>query len=372
MKKLMLFVLGLAAMQAQTITGTWQGTLKVGPNELRMVIKISLDDDKLKAVMYSIDQGGQPINASSFTKDGLTIKMGIAMINGKFEGKLSADANTITGTWSQGPGVLPLVLTRTTPATEWAIPEPPPPPKMMAADAKPSFEVATIKPSKPEEGFSITVNRSGMLSTSNTSLSDLLKFAYDLHLKQISGGPAWLETDKFTITAKPDVAGLPSMAQLKMMMQKLLAERFQLTFHREKKDLSVYAITVAKTGAKLAKSEGDPKGLPGFGGGGRGSFMARNASMEELASVLQAGMLVNNLDKPVVDQTGLAGKYDFSLKWTPDAAMAAGAGTAPPADADAPPDLFTAFIQQLGLRLESAKAPVDVIVIDKVEKPSAN
>ena len=362
-----------SSLHAQNITGTWQGTLKAGPQDLRIVIKISLEDDKLKAVLYSIDQGGQPINANSITRDGSSIKMAVNLIGGNYDGKLSADGNAITGTWNQ-VAPLPLNLTRATPETELTIPEPPPPPKLMAADATPGFEVSTIKPSKPDARFSLLVNRSGMLTTTGTSLSDLIKFAYDVHPRQITRGPAWLETEKFDITAKPDTAGMPSPTQLKSMVQKLLADRFQLTFHREKKEQSVYAITIAKNGPKLTKSE-SPLNLPGFGLPPR-RFMVRNATMEEVAHVLQA----NLTEQPVVDQTGLGStRFDFMLNYTPDASQLArlgalGPGIAPPPadNADAPPDLFTAFQQQLGLKLESTKAPADVLVIDRAEKPSEN
>jgi uncharacterized protein (TIGR03435 family) len=296
--------------------------------------------------------------------------MTVAAINGSYEGKLSADGNSINGTWTQG-APLPLNLARATPETAWTIPEPPPPPKLMAADANPSFDVATVKPSKPEERFSILVNRSGLLTTTDTSLGDLIKFAYDLHPRQITGAPAWFETEKFDVTGKPDLEGIPNGTQLKKMMQKMLQERFELTFHHDKKDLTVYAITVVKTGVKMTKSE-NPGNLPGFGRGPQG-VNVRNATMAEFASVLQANTLVN-LDQPVVDQTGLGSvRYDFTLKFTPDASQIV--GPPPPAaadNADAPPDLFTAFQQQLGLKLESTKAPVDVMVIDSVEKPSAN
>jgi len=378
MKKLMLIAALAAvsgvALHAQNMTGAWQGTLK-GPQDLRIVVKISLDNDNLKAVLYSIDQGGQGIPASAITRDGSTVKMTVAGIGGAYEGKLSADGNSIAGTWTQGGPAMPLNLARATPGTEWTIPEPPPPPKLMVADANPAFEVSTIKPAKPEERFSLLVNRSGMLNTTATSLSDLIKFAYDLHPRQITGGPVWLESEKYDITAKPDTPGLPSGKQLKAMVQKLLADRFQLTFHRDKKELSVYAITVAKTGAKMTKNESNPNGLPGFGGGPRGRLGVRNATMAEFASMLQA----NILERPVVDQTGLAsGRYDFTLTWTPDPSQSQIGGPAlnppPPTEnaADAPPDLFLAFQQQLGLKLESTKAPVDVLVIDRVEKPSAN
>ena len=141
------------------------------------------------------------------------------------------------------------------------------------------------------------------------------------------------------------------MDQIKIMLQKLLANRFELTFHREKKELSVYAITIAKTEAKLAKSQADPNSLPGlfFGRAKNGmSFNVRNATLAEVASVLQG----NVLDKPVVNLTGMNDKYDFTLTFTPDAGQMASFGPAPPAtaapDLDAAPDLFTAFQQHSG------------------------
>jgi uncharacterized protein (TIGR03435 family) len=242
----------------------------------------------------------------------------------------------------------------------------------MAANAKPEFEVATIKPARPDGRFSLTVNRSGMLNTTSTSLSDLIKFAYGLHPRQILNGPTWLESEKYDVTGKPDVDGLPSPDQLKMMVQKLLADRFQLAFHRDKKELSVYAIIVAKGGAKISKNETDSASLPGFGLGPRG-LNVHNATIAEFAAVLQSNML----EQPVVDQTGFGStRYDFVLRWTPDPSQGQLGGpppsAAPTPDADAPPDLFTAVQQQLGLKLESTKAPVEVLAIDRVEKPSPN
>lgn len=159
------------------------------------------------------------------------------------------------------------------------------------------------------------------------------------------------------------------------MVQQLLMERFQLAFHREQRELAVYAITVAKTGSKLTQSDADAGILPGFAGPGRGSFVVRNSTMHEFAEFLQRRVL----DRPVVDQSSLPARYDFTLKWTPDTrppgSESDGAAAAPPPpseNADQPPDLFAAFQQQLGLKIESTKAPVDVLVIDKVAKPSDN
>jgi uncharacterized protein (TIGR03435 family) len=148
------------------------------------------------------------------------------------------------------------------------------------------------------------------------------------------------------------------------MYQKLLADRFKLTFHREKRELPAYAITVTKGGPKLAKSLGDPNGLPDeTGDSDRMGITMRytNVSMDDLAGNLQA--MVGD-GKPVVDQTGLTGRFDFTLKWTRE--------QTPSTDPNASPGLFTAIQEQLGLKLEPVRAPVDVIVIDHVERPSAN
>ena len=386
MKKLMRWIIALAALSGgaafsqlsgQNITGTWQGTIQPPQAQgrgLRIVLKISTTDaDKLAAVMYSIDQQSPAIPATTFTRNGSTIKMTVTPLNGTYEGKVSADGNSIEGIWSQGMP-LTLNLVRSTPETAWVIPEPPPPPKPMAADAKPAFEVATIKPSDPARPGKLFTVRGQEVITINTTLSDLITMAYNLHLRQVTGGPAWLESDKYDITGKPEVPGQPNVTQLKIMIQKLLVDRFQLKFHNEKKELGVYAITVGKTGTKLTKSQSDPNGLPGlfFGRGTPGmTFNVRNANIAEVASVLQGSVL----DKPVVDQTGLTDKYDFLLKFTPEPGQMAGLGGAPPPAADnldAPPDIITAFQQQLGLKLENTRAPVEVMVIDHVEKPSEN
>ncbi|MGA9671734.1 MAG: hypothetical protein WBQ94_21160, partial [Terracidiphilus sp.] len=135
----------------QDLTGTWQGTLHAG-QDLRLVLKVTkADGGGYSAVAYSIDQGGAPIPVAKTTLEGSTVKMVVTAIGGTYEGKMGADGKSIVGSWSQGPNPLPLTYTRATPETEWAIPKPPPPLPPMAADADPSFEVATIKPSKPDD-----------------------------------------------------------------------------------------------------------------------------------------------------------------------------------------------------------------------------
>ncbi|MGH9647775.1 MAG: TIGR03435 family protein [Bryobacteraceae bacterium] len=376
MKKLTLWMLALAALlgsalQAQNITGNWQGTLQAGPQKLRIVFKIALENDKLTATLNTVDQPSPPI-AATITRDGSTVKMTIPAANGNYEGKLSADGNSIVGTWTQGAPVA-LNLARATPETAWEIPGPPPPPVRMAANANPAFEVATIRPSDPASPGQIITLRGAEVITTNVTVHALINLAYWLHPKQLTGGPAWTESDKFDVAGKPDAPGQPNVDQMKMMIQKLLADRFQLKVHFEKRDLPVYAIMIAKSGVKLIKSQDDPNGIPAWGFGRTPSgtrIIFRNAPLSQVTAVLQ-----NSMDKPVVDQSGLSGRYDFTVTFTPDPAQAALiGGPAPPAadNPDAASDLFTAFQQQLGLKLESTKAPVDVMVIDKVEKPSQN
>jgi uncharacterized protein (TIGR03435 family) len=377
MRKSLFAVVALAAWSgialfAQDLTGTWQGTLQVGGRELRTVIKVSAaDGGGLRAVMYSIDQGGQAISVNPVTLQGSAVKMLIPAIGATYEGRLEADGNSITGTMTQGSNPIALTLRRATTATAWAIPEPPAPPKPMAADANPAFEVATIKPSDPDRPGKVFTVRGRQFATINTTLVDMITFAYGIQVKQIIGAPAWVETQKYDVTAQPDGEGQPNDRQWKVMFQKMLADRFKFAFHRDKRELSVYAITVGRNGSKLTKSEGNPSGLPGMFFRGLGNLPATNATMADFAGLLQTAVL----DRPVVDQTGLTGRWDFTLKWTPDESQFGGLGIRVPTptnDPGAPPDLFTAIQEQLGLKLESTKAPAEVFVVDRVEKPSEN
>lgn len=362
------------APSPQDIAGTWQGTLHLAAanRDLRIVNKISKNDKgELKAMFYSIDQLGPAIAASSPSFQDGVLKYSIDFIQGKYEGKMSADGKTIAGTWTQGPNPIALNLERANADTAWVIPEPP---KTMPADANPSFDVATIKPSKPERPGKAFGFRGRSFITVNTNMNDLVAFAYGLHAKQIVGAPDWFGSDLFDIDGVPDVPGQPSLKQMGVMVQKLLADRFKLTFHHEQRDLSVYILTIAPGGPKMKTSTAAPNDPQGFGFRGLGDLSVRNMNMKEFASWMQSGVM----DKPVVDQTKLTDKYDFNLKWTPDDSQFAqfrGTGAKPPPPSDdpnAPPSLYTAIQEQIGLKIGPGKAPDDVIVIDHVEKPSAN
>ncbi len=354
------------------ITGDWQGTLQAGKS-LRTIVKISKGEKGLAVKMYSIDQGGQQISASSASFDGSTFKYAVDMIGGSYTGTVSADGNSIVGTWTQGPNPLSFTLVRATKETAWEIPAPRPPPKMMAADANPAFDIATIKPN--DKGATsmqrLTINGRNFVTVAS-SLTDLIGFAYKLQTKQILGAPDWSDRDRYDINATLDTEGAPTDKQLRSAIRKLLEDRFKLAVHQDKKELPAFVLTVAKTGPKLTPTEVTGP-LPGLGlvpGPTGVTLVVRNGLISEFDELLQSMVL----DRPVVDQTGIPGKFDISVTFTPDDSQFH--GHPPPIkkadDVEAAPSLFEAIQQKLGLKLEAQKAPVPVIVLDHVEKPSAN
>jgi uncharacterized protein (TIGR03435 family) len=354
---------------SQDIVGTWQGTLHA-PNgaDLRIVNKIVKDDKgQLKVTDFSIDQTwrGFPATSSSF-QDGV-LKYAIEPINGSYEGKMSADGKTIIGTWTQGPGPTPLVLTRATAETAWAIPEAP---KPMAADASPKFDVVTIKPSDPNRPGKLFTIRGRHVMTINTTVNDLITFGYSIQTKQMANAPSWFD-EKYDIDGIPDVEGQPNVQQMRILIRDALVERFGLKFHTEQRELLVYALSVAKGGPKLTVTTDKPSTPGNFLFRGLGRLNVTNSTMKDFCHGMQEAVM----DRPVVDQTGLTERYDFNLNWTPDQSQfaAMGARVPPPSDdPNAPPSLYTALQEQLGLKLESTKANTDVMVIDHIDKPSAN
>jgi bla regulator protein blaR1 len=232
------------------------------------------------------------------------------------------------------------------------------------------FEVATIKPSNPAAQGKLLTIKGRQVLTINTSLSDLISYAYGLHTRQVVGGPSWMGSDKYDITGQPEGQGMPNLTQMRDMIRALLVDRFKLTTHRETRELPAYALVVAPGGPKMTKNESNPNGLPGLLFRGLGVLPATNATMGDFAGVMQLAVL----DRPVIDRTGLQGRWDFTLTWTPDETQFASFGLRipPSTDPNAPPVLFTAAQEQLGLKFDSVRAPVEVLVIDRVEKPSEN
>jgi uncharacterized protein (TIGR03435 family) len=232
----------------------------------------------------------------------------------------------------------------------------------MPWDADPDWEVATVKPSASSEKGDRIHLHGRHLTFERDTVEAMLLFGYALHKSQLAEEPDWVKTERWDVDGLSDIDGEPDLRQLQGMQRKLLAERFGLKVHYEQREMPVFALTVAKGGPKLTPNVSDPNGwMDQESGGGDGWHLERlkNTSMTDLASRLKI-----RVDRPVVDQTGLKGRYDFQLKWLTDDNHSA--------DPDAPPGLFTAIQEQIGLKLEAAKAVVDVLVIDSVERPGAN
>ncbi|MGB8845509.1 MAG: TIGR03435 family protein, partial [Terracidiphilus sp.] len=360
------------------LAGIWQGTLTPpnAPKGQRVVIKVTKDAaGTYHAALYNADRGTPPLTFNSATVQGMDVKFTTPMMS--IEGTLSADGKTIDAKWGiGGPNPLAISFARTAPDAAWPIPEPL---KPMAADAKPVFDVVTVKPTPPgRPGKTIGFNGNHFLFR-GANLNDMIALGYGLHTKQIVGEPDWAGKDLFDVEGTPDVPGIPNQKQIQSLLQNLLADRFQLKFHTEKRDLAVYVITVAPGGPKLTPTTAAPNDPSGMGFGGVGgsqgvTAVGRNLTMADFAMWFQSGVT----DRPVVDLTEIKGRYDIRLKWTPDDSQFAQFGGSgfhvPPASdaADAPPNLYTAIQEQLGLKIEATKAPDDVMVIEHVEKPGAN
>jgi len=233
------------------------------------------------------------------------------------------------------------------------------------------FDAVAIKPSAPGArggGYNLSPGR---LNAKNQSLKDLVRFAYDLQDYQLSGGVGWMDTEHYEVLATfPANTADRDRAQ---MMQKMLADRFALTIHRESKEVTGYSLVIGKNFPKLHAP--NPAQQPGMmlgrsSASGLRTLTATSAKMSGLAS-----MLADLLGRPVEDRTGLDGTFDFTMEWTPDSMNQASTGKggqdAPAVDQNGP-TLFTGLQESLGLKLETRKMPVEVMVIDRAERPSAN
>jgi uncharacterized protein (TIGR03435 family) len=230
-------------------------------------------------------------------------------------------------------------------------------------EADPAWEVVAVRPSDPnstESGFRVNGRH---LALRRQSVAAMLMVAYGIQKKQIANAPDWVNTKEWEVNGELDADGMPDIRQIRVLVRKLLVDRFKLVAHTEQREMPVYALTVTKGGAKLEKSTADPNGLPDERdrqSAGESSVEFKNVPIGQLVTLLDF-----RLDRPVVDRTGLAGRYDFALKYTMDETRA-------PVEGNPAPGVFTALQEQLGLKLEPMKAAADVIVIDKVEQPEAN
>lgn len=262
----------------------------------------------------------------------------------------------------------------------------------------PAFEVASVKPNKSDEVLnSIGFQQGGRFTATNVPLRELIRVAFGIQSFQLIGGPSWIGSERFDIVAKAD--GDPPSGSMVVMIRRLLAERFKLIAHKERRTLQLYALVMAdadrRLGPQLRASQvdcavamasararsGSPSGFPQPGErqlcdlfvGFPPLFSAGGVNMPQLATSLS-----RVVRRVVIDQTGLSGTFDFDLQWTPEGLPQRPADAVEPArlngvDVDPNgPSIFTALREQLGLKLEPQDGPVDVIVIDDVSQPTAD
>jgi uncharacterized protein (TIGR03435 family) len=231
----------------------------------------------------------------------------------------------------------------------------------VAADTTPSIEVAVINPHDPNSYHNSFSFRGDQFSLDDQTVSRLIAFAWGINQNQIVDAPIWLRDEHYDMDGKTSAEADPTVPEQQQLIRKLLIDRSGLSFHREKRELAVYALVVAKGGPRLTLAA-HPDAQPGQHNEGHGTQTTRSftsAAMSDFVLTMQFF-----LDRPLVDQTGLIGRYDFNLTYT--------YGDASNSDPDAPPPLFTALQEQLGLKFQPTKAVTDVLVIDHVAQPSEN
>jgi uncharacterized protein (TIGR03435 family) len=236
-----------------------------------------------------------------------------------------------------------------------------------------AFEVATIKPADAELGRWIRMQSANRFVAHNHAVRTLVAAAYDLPPEAISGGPSWIDSDRWDILAKTPGEIRPRLEEQMAMLRALLSDRFKLMFHRESKELAIFALTVAPGGPKLREStispDATPEGPPLVAFAVSPAVVrlpARYLTMGEFASLLQR----SPLDRPVLDRTGLPGRYDFNLEFAPDESL--WGGLFPRPENSDKPSLLRAMQEQLGLKLESMRGTIDAVVIDRVERPTSD
>ncbi|MGB6688531.1 MAG: TIGR03435 family protein [Terracidiphilus sp.] len=248
-----------------------------------------------------------------------------------------------------------------------------------------TFAVVSIKPNKSGEIGTVVKFTDDGLVMRCVPARNLLLDAFGINGARLIGAPGWAETDRYDVDAKVAPEDAPSFEHLKgpermSLLLPVLEDRFRLRFHHETKELPVYALMIAKGGSKLkAKDDVAPRDS---GDGGRMTLRPGNLEAHDAKVELLLGVLTGQLHRTIVDKTGLPGRYDFTLQWTPDVAPlplptdvgsdAEGTANENRTANDSAPGIFTALQEQLGLKLESEKDPIDVIVIDHIDRPSEN
>jgi uncharacterized protein (TIGR03435 family) len=362
------FQAATAGLQAQSstssIAGTWQGALALpNGNSARVVISLAKNPDGTfhGGLKFIDNDAGLVLTSITFMAPDLAVTQ--SLVNMSFHGKLSADGQSIIGTWSQGKLTLPLTLTLATPASLWKPAGPPP----MAADADPSYEVAVIKPALPEEQHPVWNMRTPEFHATGTNAAELIKMVYKIRGRQIMNAPPWVEADKFDITAKPDPPGVPTDDQTRIMIRKLLTERFHLVCHTGTQDFPVLVMTLDPKGPRLTPSD------PNFNVHGGMLLRQDGDDMQlHLSGVTMQDFLKDLMDryrdKQIVDETGLTGTYDITLHLPPAALQGTGDGGA---EEEVGTD-YIAAAEHAGFKFVSKKVPQPVVIIDHIDPPTPN
>jgi uncharacterized protein (TIGR03435 family) len=240
-----------------------------------------------------------------------------------------------------------------------------------AFEANPAFAVATVKRSPESEANDWgTQIRGHRFVATHVSMDDLIGYAYGMNPQQIDHAPGWFGSERFDVEGVPDTEILPTRDEYRTMVQKTLVERFGLTFHPGRKMLTAYVLSVDRGGLKIRETVGQPYAAEGWGVS-RGRLQVKNMSFAGVARVMQRTVL----DRPVVDETGLSGRFSFDLSWHPDETQfeqMKGLGVPTDEASEAGDDFYTAARKQLGLKIEARKTMVDVMVIDAASQPAAN
>jgi uncharacterized protein (TIGR03435 family) len=333
----LLCALSAAFCQDASVSGNWSGIFKEGP----IYVILNQDGNKLSG-------SGGPTQKQQLLefKNGSVEGIRVLFTAGPMHFDLQLQGDALRGEMTNNGETSKVYLKR-------------------AGDKSgpaPRFEVASVKPAHPPDNdrFRSSMKMDpGRVTMTNVQLKRLIMAAYDLKDYQVAG-PAWLDSERYDV-----VATMPrdsTSDEVLRMVQGLLAERFHLTYHNESRELPVYALTIGKTGHKLKEVEL-----------GRSSSSVSPGKMEahSLAIGNLSDTLSHMIERPVIDSTGLKGFFDFNLEWTPDDARLPDPGAI--VDSAVGPNLVVALQQQLGLKLESRKAPLDVMVIDRAEKiPTEN
>jgi uncharacterized protein (TIGR03435 family) len=353
-----LLTLGLNLAEAQDLSGIWQGTTVAGRASQRLVIMVSKQSTgSLVATIIRPDFENRVFPAS-LVLTGSSIRI-VSPILGEYRGRVAHDLTSIIGKWSANGQKAALVLSRVDPGSSWQVQGGAVARSLMPTDADPKFEVAAIRPSASDAGSSTARSNGRIFTLRNYSLRDLIAIAYQVHPRQVVNVPPWAD-QKFDITATQTVEGRPSLDQRARMFQSLLSDRFKLQVHKGQKEFPVFLLEAYRP--KLVANSPDSQGsynsvLKQLPEGGT-TYSVTAGSMNDFTSFLMGFVIV---DREIVDRTGLDGKYNFSVTF---------GSNSDPEERYA--DIFNAIKTQLGLRLVDTKTPIDVIIVDSVQRPTDN